>query len=321
MDAYPPPRKNHHRFAALLFAALVGLVSLCLPMTALASTDPPANGMGANDSPYTPSPAVIAYMNDKTAVVQQYHLYRNGKIAYSTYASAAQTFLQRYRLKGLTPSGTTIKPQTLAGPLANYSSNSLGVQQYTQAKFYYCGPASAEEILGYLGVVWGPDYPYESLTQNNLASSSNLKTDQNGGTNWGSGSSGVFAPTLNRWKGTNWYVQTQVYTPNLSSESAYESDMSSDIDYGWPLAAGIYEVNGSHTKLTGHPVSWSGSSPIQHWIAITGYSSYGGWTNYVDSIHGTNFWSWSSNVPASSSVSSSGTIWSLMTNGNYGIIW
>lgn len=201
-------------------------------------------------------------------------------------------------------------------PVVRPIARALNVVQVSQQTNYYCGPASAYEILQYqmihngLGSTTGPQG--ETLSQSTLAGSSYLQTDEYDGTNW---SPYVMAPTLNAWLHTSYYVaQPGSGVGGGFSTKTWELDLRSDIDGGWSIAGNVVESAGG-PHLVGHPTN----ETIYHWIAVMGYTNYGDYTTYVDSVHGdTQFWSWAANVPAQSTIDS-GSL-TTMLNGR-GYIW
>lgn len=141
---------------------------------------------------------------------------------------------------------------------------SLYVTQQPEQKSYYCGPSSVWTVLDYLGPYTSVDHGY-SLSQAHLASSYYLKTDSTGQTSW---SPGVVAPTLNHWRGITYYAAKSA--PNAST---FNSNVSSDIDVGYPVPINIQEPNSSGQWMVGHP-----HRTIYHWIGAYGYN---GTTKYV----------------------------------------
>lgn len=125
-----------------------------------------------------------------------------------------------------------------------YSSKSLNVPSYAQYTNYYCGPATAEDILGYLGPSTSQTYDtvtgaYDTMNGVNshdqpiLANSFWLATDEYGGTNWG----GPYMPfTLNQWRGTYWYYAAASYTMTISSAFI---DVDSDLINYHPIAENV----------------------------------------------------------------------------------
>ncbi len=145
-------------------------------------------------------------------------------------------------------------------------------------------------VLNYLG---------HNTTQTTLASNTYLRTEANGGTNYGDN---VMAPTLDELAGLgNFYGQQ-----NAVGLSTYESDFTWDIDDGYPVVIAAYE-NSSY-YLVPAEVGW------YHWYVVDGYTVSGVNSMYVDPASG--IWS----VPAYGTVSSS-TVYGTMSNGGFGYVW
>ncbi|GAC1379080.1 MAG: hypothetical protein NVSMB48_01820 [Marmoricola sp.] len=120
---------------------------------------------------------------------------------------------------------------------------------------------------------------------------------------------------LNAYYGYQGYFSAVdvAYTPTSGEISTYELNLRNDIEGHIPIAGDAYEVpNGPH--LVGHPVG----ATIFHYFEIRGYSNTGGSTAYEDSVHGATSISWSSGVPAYSTLSSS-TIVNIV--GGRGYVW
>src|SRR5690349_9700415 len=135
----------------------------------------------------------------------------------------------------------------------------------------------------------------ESLSQKTLAGGSYLQTDALGQTPWSTSSNAsVMVPTLNAWTRSSFYVAFNGSGVGGGfSTATFTNSLTSDIDLGWPLAGNVVE-NPGDPHLTGHP----SSVQIFHWIAIKGYSNYGGNTIYADSVYGvstTSIW-WAGSV-------------------------
>ncbi|MFA9399445.1 MAG: hypothetical protein ACERKV_14425 [Clostridiaceae bacterium] len=173
--------------------------------------------------------------------------------------------------------------------------------QQSQQTNYYCGPATASEII--------------KARINSLYSQSSLASDlrcTTSGTAWydGAGKTGYpMADTLNKFCSTmNWYAPygTNVDTNKFKDHIVFDIDM----DYG--VAGDAYEVVGGK-HLIGHP-----DKNIFHWFAIDGYKDYGNVIWYLDSVSGSSSISWSSSVPKYSSMNAIDL--AEIVNGR-GIIW
>lgn len=163
---------------------------------------------------------------------------------------------------------------------ANTSNYITNLYQQSQQTYYWCGPATASEIIE---AKTGGSY-----SQSDLESSLHCDT---GGSPWYDGTYPM-ADTLNNCVGTGWYVP---YGTQIDA-STFSNDVITDIDSGYAVAGNAYEVVGG-PHLAGHP-----NQNIFHWFAIDGYANSGTSIHYADSVHGASSISWSSRVPAYSSM-------------------
>lgn len=127
-----------------------------------------------------------------------------------------------------------------------------GVGAYAQTYSNYCGPASAFQLLNYLGVSTNPD-DGRSLTLTNLAS--DLGTGSPGGS--GTPFTGSWVNTLNSWLDTSrWNTSWGPSTSSIWSKTY------TNIAAGYPL---IYDTHMNSTN--GYLPGYSGSS---WWHYVTG---------------------------------------------------
>lgn len=138
----------------------------------------------------------------------------------------------------------SITPKTI------YSST-LGVSTYAQQTLYYCGPASAYQLMKYKGITTNPQ-DGRALSQDNLAS--DLETDS-GGTDF----TGTWLSTLQ-----NWTNRTFSATWSPSASTVY-SRTYNNVNSNWPL---IYDCYMSSTRgyLTGYT-----SGSYYHYVTGDGW--------------------------------------------------
>lgn len=153
---------------------------------------------------------------------------------------------------------------------------------FRQVTDYYCGPATVQSILWFLGVrdEAGTAAPARAtgmtgrpdVDQPELATDSWLGTEAAEGTAWGE----AVPDALNRWRGTRWYAAFG--TPNangtLHKEQAMR-DIVYAIDHGYPVAANVLL-----SDATLIPDGFSEGSVYTHWETIVGYFDRDG-TRYV----------------------------------------
>lgn len=145
---------------------------------------------------------------------------------------------------------------------------------YQQINSYYCGPATVQSILRFLG-------PEESQTKNNwgvhdrltgdphqdqkmLASDFWLATDKHHGTNWGD----KYVPfALNAWRGTDWYIAsgTRNVGGSLTKEQALAA-IKYDTDRAYPVAENVM-----YSPQTYYPAGFWPGVTYMHWDTVYGH--------------------------------------------------
>lgn len=301
------------RLALICCAVLATLLALA-PTTyghALSGcSNPDVTGGGScSEGPVQLSPQQQSLLAAKTRVATDLAGVRLGRVSAAQYRhdllvyvmSLPEPFrsaaLKRVQAQTLAPTPNCISP-------CEPSSYSLDLIQQPQQESYYCGPATASEILTTLGPAYSQSYLGGSYSSPTLLGTNYYKQ-----TTWGPA---VMAPTLN-------YLQSGYYYQTVQGSSNWGSDLVSDI-YTWhqPLAANTVEQEGG-PYLTGHQYAPANQFPLYHWIAVYGYTSYGAGSTYADSISGdTKYWPWAQYVPAYSTISSS-TIETLVSS--RGFVW
>lgn len=167
------------------------------------------------------------------------------------YRKALVEFARRW--KGGSGSGAgagDVSTSVLSG------SKVLGVATVGQETTYYCGPASAYQLLNYKGVSKNPN-DGRSLTQGNLASDLGTTTD---GTPWGSN----WSTTLRNWSGAAWAVLSHPSTNDVWYKT------TADVDANWPL---IYD-----THISSSTAYLPGYDTYEWWHYVTGDGYY--WNEY-----------------------------------------
>ena len=246
----------------------------------------------ANPGPVVLTPQEQTILANKNALALEYAQMRIGKLSAAAFQADQQAFLGKYGGSAtIHPAMIPYCPSIAIGPNVACGSNWVNMTQQAQSNSYYCGPATASEVLGARGI---------NVSQSTLAGNSYLKTNANGGTDW---NPYVMGPTLNALTSTSYYVAVNGSGVGGGfSQSAWQGALTYDVDNGWAIAGNIVEYSNSDPHLVGHPRSMT----IYHWIGIYGYTSYGNNTSYADSVHGDSWiWSWAANVPAYSTISSS----------------
>ena len=147
---------------------------------------------------------------------------------------------------------------------------------FEQINWWYCGPATAQSILWYLGPhrsetvdpewggrPWLTGNPYED--QWLLGHDFWLATNSFEGTNWGD----RYMPfTLNAWRGTSWYVQSAspfLEGGTLTKEQAL-INMRYDFDRSYPVAENVL-----YAPSTYYPYGFWPGIVYLHWDVVYGY--------------------------------------------------
>jgi hypothetical protein len=269
-------------------------------------------GAGPAAASTAPVPDAAAAPTDPLAAVAAY------KASHDTdphlpLAPAAQRALA-LRMQQARAHLTARRAEALEGGASpDATGKTLTGTQQAQQTYYWCGPAATASALAVRGVSVS-----QSTAANQLGATVN-------GTDW-SGSDGNIpaayqtghpvADVLSyqlHGQGATYYPVGLPDSPSSSNVSAYQANLVTDIDNGWDLVGNAWEVPGG-PHLVGHP----SNQEIFHYFTIRGYSSSGANTQYQDSVHGASSISWSSGVPAYSTLSSN-TI--TVINGGRGYVW
>ncbi|WP_334110822.1 C39 family peptidase [Thermodesulfitimonas autotrophica] len=138
-------------------------------------------------------------------------------------------------------------------------SKDLAVTAFGQETTYYCGPASASQLLYYLGVRSNP-VDGRPLTQANLAT--DLYTSSSTGTPF----PGWWETTLETWSKRGWTAVWAPNNPNFTLSFFWNTTLN-DIDNNRPL---IYDCVMSPTN--GYLPGYEGTTAtIYHYVTGSGY--------------------------------------------------
>lgn len=263
--------------------------------------------------PITYSPRDAAILAKKQALANEYAEVRAGKLAASVFDSDWQAFIAQYggpTHAATSPSSGTLQQQPipLCGSGGCGYSGTVYMPQQPQQTNYYCGPATASEILSARGV---------SASQSTVAGPNYLDTTIYG-TNWG-GPPYVMPTTLNDFTNSSFYEAVDANSTNTLS--VYENDLPTDIKTGWPVAIGVQENPDTPTSHTPHLVGHPTNITIQHWVGAYGFSNYGATTLYDDSVYNAPSVSWYQDVTSPQNPISSSDMFTMMEQGGYGWVW
>jgi len=240
----------------------------------------------------------------KSAMADLHFEYKKGQITKETYATKLKDLgISEDVIK--TATNTQVFDTTVSSSLsfptamaaASSSNRIASIVQTPQINSYYCGPATASELIkGRTGSL---------VSQSTLAGPLRCVSQ----TSWydGAGATGYpMADTLNSYVGS-------FYVPygTVVAADQFQNKVVADIDLSYGTAGDAYEVVGG-PHLVGHP-----NSNIYHWFAIDGYLNYANDIWYMDSVAGSSI-SWAGSVPAYSNMNYS-TL-ARIVNGR-GIMW
>lgn len=157
---------------------------------------------------------------------------------------------------------------------ANYGPLQAQFWPFEQITWWYCGPATAQSVLWFLGPHRSESYDEiwqgrPSLTGNPfedqwlLAGDFWLSTNRYEGTPWG----WQYMPyTFNTWRGTFWYVQSE--TPFADGELTKEQALAAmryDFDRSYPVAENVL-----YSPMTYYPYGFWPGITYQHWDVAYG---------------------------------------------------
>jgi hypothetical protein len=295
---------------ALALAAVVAIAGSVSAHSGVMPLDDPSctnvvdtgGGDCVNPGSVVLTPDEQTILDRKNALVSEYADMLAGTLSMATYQENLQAFVSQYGGSTTPTAGAAPDvscPSTAVAPTTACVVRRVSLTQQPQQTKYYCGPATASEVLGTRGVSKSQD----TLAGPKTAPFTNLKVysdPTNYQTSW---NPYVLGPTLNKYTNSSWYSAVNGSGVGGGfSQATWQADLGFDIDNGWAIAGNIVEYANRDPHLVGHPRTVT----IYHWIAIFGYSSSGSDTTYADSVHGdTQFWTWARNVPATSTISSS----------------
>ncbi|GAA1957000.1 hypothetical protein GCM10009798_15460 [Nocardioides panacihumi] len=164
-------------------------------------------------------------------------------------------------------SGST---SALAAAAAPPASRTLPLTYYAQIKSYYCGPATGAMLIKITNGAIASRYNGASFAQGHLAGPVHMDTESNGATPWASGG---FVRGVNRWRGSNYYVQVDRPSATLMKSALRQSIGSNRM----PLAADTVEFKGLR-QYNHHPKTLN----IGHWILAYGYANSGATVKFAD---------------------------------------
>jgi hypothetical protein len=270
----------------------------------------PETALAADSSGSSPDPNWVAA---KQQMATEWSSYQSGQLSASSYLARASGFENQWKkFHAVAPRQRTLKGKSAlelqqlamaAGSspqlMSCCTSNAVGMTQYPEELWYYCGPAAGKSALWALTTETlkhanTKSYNGEALSEACLAGSCGsgspkslkyLETNYipNNGTPWiGYYGNGDYPMpgTFNYWL---WGSYTGWYAPyHPTSVTNYENEFTFDIDTGYPVGADVEELVSTtqhpHPHLYNHPLNLE----IEHWITIFAYGASGANTDYVD---------------------------------------
>jgi hypothetical protein len=166
--------------------------------------------------------------------------------------------------------GARSSPDAVAAAISGSGScvsDFIAVYARQQVKWFYCGPATVQQVINYTRGIFTADNSVNAFSQQQI-SDRWLKTDLNGGTSPSAERAGMNSGS--RLPTGFGYAEYQVV-----SGPDWHSKVITDITgWGMPLTAAVAPHDANFTYFL---TSWAGGSPVNtgHWIVIRGY--YGKW--------------------------------------------
>jgi hypothetical protein len=162
-------------------------------------------------------------------------------------------------------SGYTISSVTIPADIIE------SLSQAPQETNYYCGPASAFQVIKAKNVL-ASKWNGASLTQAHLAAPPYLNTEVTASTRWQDGRMRI---ALNRWL---FGVDSGLYVNQAKpTVSQFVTALKSDVPIGYGVQANTVETSGSY-HYNGHP----SNKTIGHWITAYSYTNEVASTSFAD---------------------------------------
>lgn len=194
---------------------------------------------------------------DAKELVNAVNTYKKNKLSKEELKAKFKQFNDKYGK----PSSTINSDSAIA--LATSSSQVLGFSVAKQEKDWYCGPASAYNILHGIGIT--QDSSGRTLSQYNLA---NDLGAQSQGAYW----PGTWTSTLNWWLGWSFYATTNGPSASTLLNNAYVDTIN--------YLGSIYDTHMSGSnQLYGYALN----SERYHYLGGDGYDNSASQVHYLDS--------------------------------------
>ncbi|PKM76942.1 MAG: hypothetical protein CVU90_10230 [Firmicutes bacterium HGW-Firmicutes-15] len=198
-------------------------------------------------------------------------------------SEAIKAYAEKWKGK-LNKVSTSIEQSMM--PKSSIITAICGVQAYAQAYTNYCGPASAYQLLYYLGVRNNPN-DSRTITQANLANDLGTGAPGGVGTPW----EGYWVSTLNNWLGNSrwnltWGPSTSslwnktytniaagyplIYDAHMNSTNGYLPGYSEDTWWHYVTGDGVRYYNDNYTMQDIHyvdPNNFRSGCFGAHWIS------------------------------------------------------
>lgn len=188
--------------------------------------------------------------------------YKKGKISREEFSIGFKKFNDKYGKKASTDKSSMQLESTIA--LATSDSQVLGFSVAKQTTDWYCGPASAYNILHGIGITSNP-FDGRALSQYNLA------VDL-GALNQGALWPNTWASTLNRWLGWTFYVTTNAPSASSILNNAYVDTIN--------YLGSIYDT---HMIGSNQLYGYAQGSERWHYLGGDGYNNSTSEVHYLDS--------------------------------------
>lgn len=210
---------------------------------------------------------------DATALYKAEQDLNNGKISQSAFNSIKKNYINEYG--NFNRSNSTTVVGATAATVGSTTYGVLSIPCVAQTQTWYCGPASAYNVLSGYGITTNPS-DGRSLTQTNLA------TDL-GALSTGAAFSGTWSSTMNSWLGSSfYYAQWASSSANVSSWiSGLMTKTVADVHYSG--LGVIYDTHQTSSDTTNRLVGYTTvTTDVWHYVAGDGYDTTSSLVHYAD---------------------------------------
>jgi hypothetical protein len=283
---------EHLRLRALVVTAFFGLLLPLVANSAQAQSGE-ACGVGKGGHPLVQRGNSCVDLTPPSEIEQEIRAAKHAAataFAENSSSDSSNAALAAAELRLEMLSGESISPRRSVPGTNRQTERLLGsgldasFWPFSQIYGYYCGPATAQSMLWFLGggtTTTSATYDtqtgaYDQLNANSshdqpiLGNSFWLATDTYGGTNWGS----LYLPfTLNSWRGTSYYAGEGAANVGGSlTQATAHAYVFYDTVLDYPVAENVLYLSG----VTFNPQGFLNGVRYEHWDTLYGFATSGG---------------------------------------------